>query len=127
MGDLFIFGKSYQLLENAMDITVRRHSIISNNIANMDTIGYKPKDLDFKEALRFEMEKKGDHISKTHPKHLSTKKAGTIREEVRENHDSVNIDTEMISMVENNIKFRFVADRLAGKAKKWADVLSKVT
>lgn len=88
---------------------------------------YLQKDLDFKEAFQFEMEKKGDHISKTHPKHLSARKAGTIREEVRENHDSVNIDTEMISMGENNIKYRFIADRLAGKARKWADVLSKVT
>ena len=127
MGDLFIFGKSYQFLEKAMDITVRRQGIITNNIANMDTIGYKPKDLDFKEALRFEVEKKGDHISKTHPKHLSTKKTDIAREQVRENHDSVNIDTEMIDMAENNLKFRFVADRLAGKARKWADVLSKVT
>ena len=126
MSDLLIFSKNYKFLEKALDITVRRHSIISNNIANMDTIGYKPKDLGFQEALRKELEKKGDHLYKTHPKHLSASKEGTIKEQVRKNHESVNIDTEMISMVENNLKFRFVADRLAGKVRKWKDVFSDV-
>ena len=124
MGDLFIFGKNYQLLEKAMDITVRRQSIISNNIVNIDTIGYKPKDLDFHEALRLEMDKKGDHLNKTHPKHTSVSKESTIKEEVRENHDSVNIETEMVDMFENQVRFRFITDRFSGK--KWDYVFSNV-
>lgn len=43
-----IFDSTYGLLGNALDVSSRRHNLITSNIANIDTIGYKPVDLDFK-------------------------------------------------------------------------------
>lgn len=41
MSDLFIFDKTYSVLGKALDISEKRNSLITSNIANMDTIGYK--------------------------------------------------------------------------------------
>lgn len=42
-------------LEHAIDLSSRRGSILSSNLANVDTPDYVPSDLDFDQALRAEI------------------------------------------------------------------------
>lgn len=42
-------------LEHAINLSARRGSLISSNLANVDTPDYVPTDLDFEEALRAEL------------------------------------------------------------------------
>lgn len=42
-------------LEKAMDLSYRRHTVLSSNIANADTPGYIPQDVDFKDFLKAEL------------------------------------------------------------------------
>lgn len=42
-------------LERALDMSYRRHSILSGNLANIDTPDYVPVDLDFRDHLRTEL------------------------------------------------------------------------
>ena len=51
MANARIFDKTYRFFGKALDVAARRHNLISTNIANMDTIGFKPKDLDFNKTL----------------------------------------------------------------------------
>ena len=114
MTDSRIFGHTSKVIAKALDVSARRHNMISSNIANMDTIGYHPTDLDFKKTLdRLLDDKEPDYLDKTHEKHLSSdeKKSfgmnGDDAEDVDIYHlDSVNIDTEMMNLMENNIKYR---------------------
>ena len=109
-----IFDNTYNLLSKSLNINARRHSLITGNIANMDTIGYKPMDIDFNDTLKKAMadNKEGD-LFRTHPNHLQGK-AGSVdmpakvRRDAtnRYNLDSVNIDTEMTNLMENNINYR---------------------
>ncbi len=72
MADSRIFGHTSKMLGKALDVSAKRHNLISGNIANMDTIGYKPRDLDFNKTLKRLMgEKEPDFLDKTHQKHLS--------------------------------------------------------
>ena len=43
------------VLDKAADASWKRESLISNNIANVDTPGYKRQDLDFQSALKLEL------------------------------------------------------------------------
>ncbi|MFN2358976.1 MAG: flagellar basal body rod protein FlgB [Desulfotignum sp.] len=114
MGDSRIYGYTSKMIAKAMDVSARRHNLIAGNIANMDTIGYKPRDLDFNDTLNRAMAgKQPDYIAKTHPKHLPAPgddafiMPGENSEDVDIYHlDSVNIDTEMMHLMENNIKYR---------------------
>jgi len=123
MSDSRIFGNTFKMLGKSLDISARRHNLITGNIANMDTIGYKPKDLDFSRTLeRIMKEKEPEVLARTDEAHFSTNEQkkvtmnGSISEEVDIYHlDSVNIDTEMINIVENNIKYRSTTEMLLRK------------
>jgi flagellar basal-body rod protein FlgB len=125
MADSRIYGHTSKLIAKALDTSARRHGLITGNIANMDTIGYKPKDIDFNKALKRAMgEKEPDFLMKTHYKHLSTDENsgsslfGENSEDVDIYHlDSVNIDTEMMNLMENNIKYRTTTEMLLRKMK----------
>ncbi|MBW1995584.1 MAG: flagellar basal body rod protein FlgB, partial [Deltaproteobacteria bacterium] len=47
MRDFLLSDKALKVLEKSLDISARRHRMITNNIVNMDTRGFKPRDLDF--------------------------------------------------------------------------------
>ncbi|MCD4743016.1 MAG: flagellar basal body rod protein FlgB [Desulfobacteraceae bacterium] len=126
MPDSRIFGRTYEVLSNSLDISAKRHNLITSNIANMDTIGYKPKDLDFKKTLKRAMTTLAPpDMTQTHKKHFagvnvnSFSMNGTNSEDVDIYHlDSVNIDTEMTHLVENNIKYRTSTEMLLRKMDK---------
>ena len=127
MPDSRLFGRTYEVLSNSLDISAKRHNLITSNIANMDTIGYKPKDLDFKKTLKRVMNPPPppSDMARTHNKHFaginmdSSLINGTNSEDVDIYHlDSVNIDTEMTHLVENNIKYRTSTEMLLRKLDK---------
>jgi flagellar basal-body rod protein FlgB len=122
MTDSRIFGRPLKVIANSLDISARRHNLISGNIANMDTIGYEPSDLDFGKTLQRAMgDQAPDYLDKTNPRHLSpygedAVSIGSNSEEVDIYHlDSVNIDTEMMNLMENNIKYKTTAELLLRK------------
>ena len=125
MADSRIYGHTSKMIAKALDVSAKRHNLIAGNIANMDTIGYHPKDLDFNKTLKRAMgEKEPDFVAKTHEKHLSPYNddpytmQGKDSEDVDIYHlDSVNIDTEMMNLMENNIKYRATTEMLLRKMK----------
>ena len=125
MADSRIFGHTSKVIAKALDVSAKRHNLIAGNIANMDTIGYNPQDLDFNKTLKHAMdEKEPDFLDKTHQKHLSASDEdlfamkGQNSEDVDIYHlDSVNIDTQMMNLMENNIKYRTTTELLLRKMK----------
>jgi flagellar basal-body rod protein FlgB len=69
-----LFGKTFQLLERAIDVRTRRNTVISANIANVDTPGFRAKDINFREVMAKYMGEKTSALSiaQTHPTHLSS-------------------------------------------------------
>ncbi len=118
MTDSRLFGHTSQMIGKALNVSAKRHNLIAGNIANMDTIGYKPMDLDFNQTLKRAMGKKEpDFLDKTHSKHLASDdgKSFSMNGEDSEasdfyHLDSVNIDTEMMNLMENNIKYRSIVE-----------------
>jgi flagellar basal-body rod protein FlgB len=52
MAGFKLFDFSQQLVELSMRVRGARHEILSGNIANADTPGYRPRDLDFESIIR---------------------------------------------------------------------------
>ena len=111
-----LFGRSFDILDKVLTIRVKRNGVISANIANVDTPGYKAKDLPFERALAMYLGKKGDGLAleRTHPHHLQRKGWENIaspeglvvesREEGTPNN--VDIDVEMARLAENNLQYQ---------------------
>ena len=110
-------------LEKALNGSSLRHKVISNNIANINTPGYKRMEVSFEEELA--MAAKGDirpEIALTHPKHIAPRGQVPIPNQIRtiENTslrtdgNNVDIDAEMAAMTKNNIFYNTVAQRING-------------
>ena len=52
-----LFGSTILMLEKLLDFQSERHSILSTNVANIDTPGYKGYDLRFSDELKKAVEK----------------------------------------------------------------------
>ncbi len=121
MAEMFIFDDTTRLLGKAMGVTAKRHALIAGNIANLDTIGYRPQDLDFQKTLESVMADGHGKIATPNARHLpAAATARTARCSVTEGEagpglDSVNIDREMTHLMENNIQYRSSVELLLRK------------
>ena len=119
MADSLVNDSTLNALEKALDISTKRHALITNNIANVDTIGYTPKDLDFKKTLRKALDSNSINLQRTHPQHIQIGPSATGQIQgdgaVKELKRRPDIDKEMAHLVENNIKFRTSVEMLLRK------------
>ena len=111
------------LLEKALAGSSLRHQVISNNIANVNTPGYKRKEVSFEEELAAAAKGEKKHsLSLTHPKHLAPRvvkpepiQIRTIENtSLRTDGNNVDIDAEMAGMTKNNIFYNAVAQKIGG-------------
>jgi len=61
---LKLFGFTQQLLELSMRVRSARHELLSANIANADTPGYRPKDLDFTSLMKSALDEREERGAK---------------------------------------------------------------
>ena len=122
MDKVFFDDATMRLIERSLDLAVQRQGLISSNLANVDTPGYRTMDLHFEQELRQAI---GSQLALTvtNPRHISTNldgRTGASPEEVegmpqRNDLNNVNIDREMAQLSTNAMKFAMAAQILAGK------------
>jgi flagellar basal-body rod protein FlgB len=122
MPDKLSFGKTFSALEKAIGIAQQRNAVITSNISNLDTPGYKPKDINFKSELAraLETNHKTD-LTRTDPRHISMQMNGDQMIEPYEEQGEWNgynwadIDSEMTKLTENNLVYRTAVEALLRK------------
>lgn len=119
-----LFDTTYKFLGKSLDVSSFRHSLITGNVANIDTIGYKPSDLDFQKTLQKQVEGlPPKEVATTHKKHFENfefdrKIKGSIYDNSDTYHlDTVDIDEQMANLSENNIKYRSTIELMTRKMK----------
>jgi flagellar basal-body rod protein FlgB len=125
MTRIFSDDASTVMMERAMDLSTRRHALISGNLANVDTPGYKAVDIDFEQELQSAMGQGGLCMEVTNTRHQSTNldiegRAVSAPKEVegltlRNDLNNVSIDREMAEMATNTLKFSAVAQLISVK------------
>lgn len=55
MGGSILNDPLMSFLKRGMDVSLKRQNVLNSNLANIDTPGYTPKDVKFKEALKGSM------------------------------------------------------------------------
>lgn len=107
-----LFSKTMNQLSGMLDYRSTRHKVIASNIANIDTEGFKPSDVSFKQALG-----KANSIpmTTTHPGHIGRNENGVGPVEVTTSEGKVEIDTEMVNLSENQLMYNATVDMLSRK------------
>ncbi|MFH2045468.1 MAG: flagellar basal body rod protein FlgB [Pseudomonadota bacterium] len=116
------FGNIFNLLENAIGVAHQRHNTISSNISNLETPGYKPKDIDFKAAMAQAIGAESQiGLSKTNAGHIdpyadSGHKVEAFEEEADWNGvNYVSIDKMINKMTENNLIYKTATEAMLRK------------
>ncbi len=125
-----MIDRTMSILTQALDGLTAQQSVISSNLANIDTPGYTPRSVDFKTALRNELATTAWSSSEatapvtapaadvamtaTDPRHYSTlgsysaensAKVSTVAENTRNDDNKVDLETEMTALQETQISF----------------------
>jgi flagellar basal-body rod protein FlgB len=87
------------LLGHALDLTAQRQQLVSQNIANIDTPGYRARDLDF----GGELERALNGSAEPSPTPMVREVQGLIE---RPDGNNVNIDRESLLMAQNQLQFQ---------------------
>ncbi len=100
------------VLDKAADASWTRNEIISNNIANIDTPGYKRQDLNFEDELERAL---GNSRYKTMDKKVADLKDRHLEARVvndysgfsyRTDYNNVDVDTENVMLAANQLKYQ---------------------
>lgn len=111
-------------LEKALDASWLRNEVISNNIANVDTPGYKRKTVKFEEFLNSEMKtsriqsgqtalSSSDILVSEDPASLSYRIDG----------NNVDVEREMSDLAMNSIRYNTLIQRMSGDFQKLRNVI----
>ena len=116
------------LLEKALKGSSLRHKVISNNIANINTPGYKRMEVSFESELaaaaatNAASERTSAAMTRTHDKHLlptsepiASSRIRTIdATSMRTDGNNVDVDAEMAAMTKNQIYYSAIVQRING-------------
>ncbi|MBE5890536.1 MAG: flagellar basal body rod protein FlgB [Lachnospiraceae bacterium] len=117
------------VLDKAADASWTRESLITNNIANVDTVGYKRKDIDFESVLREQLGQ-GDYDSlddKINNVNLSKLNAKVFTDyenySYRLDDNNVDIDNEQVELASEQLKYQTLTQSLTNEFNRMKDVL----
>ena len=121
--DRMLFSdKTPKLLKKSLDLHLQKNSVISSNIANVDTPGYKAVDLKFDEQLQSAIGT-GNQIKMkaTQKKHFTAdiKQIDKVKPTVSEENDparpdgnNVKIEKEMSKLVETQLMYNSIVQAM---------------
>ncbi|HRW92906.1 MAG TPA: flagellar basal body rod protein FlgB [Thermotogota bacterium] len=114
-----LFNSNFVTLSSAMDASALRHRVISQNIANAETPGYKRKEVVFEDVLREALSPQELRIKKEDPRHFSNypeniedvqARMGSVRNTwITNDGNNVDIDQEMAVMAANSLRYQTLA------------------
>ncbi len=119
-----LFGSTIALLEQTLNLRSFRHEVISSNIANIETPGYRAREINFAEELK----KVGGNgaatgLVGTHPGHIGMSTGGSVDPELSFvsteaealDGNSVGVDAEMVKLSENTMMYSISSKLIRAK------------
>lgn len=127
-----------QILNSALDASTLRNRVILDNVANIDTPGYKSKQVLFEDALKSAISSQSsDFIGKrTHPLHLnigngplSPNTLHNVIENkntwIQNNGNNVDLESEMTKLAENTLWYNALIQQTSGHFTKLREVIKE--
>jgi flagellar basal-body rod protein FlgB len=131
-----LFGATVIMLEKQLDFHSARHKLLSANVANIDTPGYKGSDISFPDELkRAAGTGKTLPLVKTSERHLPVgMDLKNVRHSVCESNgtthrldgNTVDLDKEMSKLAENSLYYNTAAQIISRKLQGLKTAISEV-
>ncbi|MCX7794678.1 MAG: flagellar basal body rod protein FlgB [Thermodesulfovibrionales bacterium] len=117
----------FRILEEILRFAGIRHNLIVSNIANVDTPGYRAKDIEFKNLLNHEM----IELTVTSQRHISSGNQGSkldIQEDEKgawKDKNNVELDREVAKLTENALLYEAGLNMLSAKIRMFKNALRR--
>lgn len=106
--------KSIDMLEKMLDVSAIKHKVIANNIANINTPGYKRMEVSFADQLEKVIKNTSmNKLDTLQPKVVIAEK--DRNETVRNDGNNVDMDKEISSLLKNTLSYNTYSQLLAKK------------
>ncbi len=110
-------------MENYLTRLSKRQQVVASNIANIDTPGYKTKDISFYATLEELISEPASNLRNTRPEHMETWNLARAEPEVfevpglpmRPDQNNVDIDHEMLKLGQTSFGFSMITELLRSK------------
>ena len=123
------------LREKALDAAWTRNEVIAQNIANVDTPGYKKSTVAFEEYLDDALDKDGFKGFTTDKRHIQIGSSDTenVKIKISKEYDNlstrldennVDIESEMASLAKNDIRYNTLVQSISGGYSRLKSVIS---
>ncbi len=121
-----MFNQAMGLLEKGLDAASLRNRVIANNLANVDTPGFKRSDVLFEDELRKALSQQGKitgYITNARHIPIGGRPVAAVTPQVvpsndttmRNDGNNVDIDREMAALAKNTIIYTALAQELNGE------------
>lgn len=100
---------TYQVMEKSLDAMWMRQEATAQNIANLDTPGYKKKYVEFEDMLVTQMQgvsttqELNENLNNVQPVVMTDTSTS-----IREDGNNVNLDQESLTMVDNQMQYSYM-------------------
>jgi flagellar basal-body rod protein FlgB len=124
-----LFNKTLDLLKKGLDAASLRNGVIANNLANVDTPGFKRSEVVFEEEMRKALAQKGRltgfvtnprHIPIGGPAGLEVKSEVVLKSDtaMRNDGNNVDIDREMAALAKNTLIYTALVQEFNSELQK---------
>lgn len=100
---------SFVAMNSALDGLSMRQRVIADNVANIQTPGYRAKRVTFENALADAVRRGSGAVSPTVARSL---------EPARQDGNNVNLDTETLSNIDTNLRYQLATQAIDGTFSK---------
>ena len=130
-----LFDKDVNLMSKVMDMQLQRQNVVSSNLANVKTPGYKARSLMFEDELQaaLGLDAKGK-LSRTAEGHMPAvfnadsfgpEWSKAFKPRVIHGEDRVNMDKEMATMAKVNLHYSALSTVLRGKFEGLRNIIAE--
>lgn len=133
-----LFNRAFDVMGKALHLRLARQSMTATNLANMDTPGYKVRDLKFEEAMQRAIgPREGEmQVRQTHKNHLPANNTESAYDAARKSteyspygedengQDVMDMDKEMTKLAKNHLIYNATVQILA---KEFANLKYAIT
>ncbi|MCS7198748.1 MAG: flagellar basal body rod protein FlgB [Caldimicrobium sp.] len=123
-------AKLMDIVRVSLKIRTEKHKIISANIANVDTPGYRRKDLSFERAIQTYLSQERA-LRTTKDRHFPVRGRtieevfGIYQPQTLGTPNNVNLEEEMVSLTENQLLYESTLQALAKELERLREIISE--
>lgn len=111
-----VFDKTVSLMYDRLSLNSLNQKVISGNLANLNTPGYKAKELSFDSVLRQSLEDEVLHMVRTNENHAAPDSPVSAMQSPETNETGpVDLDHEMVKLSRNSIEYQYIVSMLNKK------------